>query len=60
MLPSEKEALVDLLNAHTNKIIAYMGMNAGDNIPMWKRENVENQLSAAERTFLAEPADAVS
>lgn len=57
MLPSEKEALVELLNAHTNKIVTLVGANP--NVQHWTRENIENRLTAAERDFLAEPQEVI-
>lgn len=55
MTPKEKEALVDLLNAHTNKIAQLIGH--GGKMPMWLTENVNNAIAHCEREFLTEPEE---
>lgn len=57
MTPKEKVALVDLLNAHTNKIISFIGKDP--RLQYWESENVDRRLDAAEREFLAEPEEVV-
>lgn len=55
MTPNEKEALVNLLNAHSEKILR--AIDNGGRMPMWMQENVNNSIKAAEREFLAEPEE---
>lgn len=57
MSPKEKEDLVDLLNAHTNKIIATV--DHGGRMPMWMQENLNRAIDSCEREFLAEPEEVV-
>ncbi|MNC51952.1 hypothetical protein D3C75_1012700 [compost metagenome] len=58
MRQSEKEALVDLLNAHTNKIATLI--NGYPNIRSEYRYDAQQRLDAAERAFLAEPEEVVA
>lgn len=55
MTPSEKQALVDLLNAHSYKIL--MAIDNGGRMPNWMQENANNSILRAEREFLAEPEE---
>lgn len=55
MTPKEKEALVDLLNAHTSKITQLI--ECGGKMPMWRTENVNNAIAHCEREFLTEPEE---
>lgn len=55
MTPSEKQALVDLLNAHSYKILMAIADCVG--MPNWMQENANNSILRAEREFLAEPEE---
>lgn len=55
MTPSEKQALVDLLDAHSHKIL--QAIDNGGRMPNWMQENANNRILAAERSFLAEPEE---
>ena len=55
MTSPEKQALVDLLNAHSYKIL--MAIDNGGRMPNWMQENANNSILRAEREFLAEPEE---
>lgn len=55
MTTKEKEDLVDLLNAHSNRLIA--AINNGGQMPVWMRENHERAIKACEQEFLTEPEE---